>query len=240
MEQKFLMPTQFIRRAALKTPQVSVPMGKMVEYADVALTDVPDVRCWLCGGLTENRGQLVKKAIKDTFTDRDKARWPGSKSICAGCAFCLSFKSLRNYSILATKTELKHPSRSEIRDYLLEPPEPPFVFCIAATGQKWLHFRAQMAYEKDGFPVQFEETPVCVWWGLLVDWLESIETLYTVFSKEEILLGNYNQNRIRQFGLRGFQEYEGKIARRRGTRLFGLAVFVAQKKEKGKEGESVL
>lgn len=234
---EMITPTQFIRKAALKTPQVPVAMGKIREYADVPFADVPDARCWLCGGKTGGNGQLVKKAIKDTFTDRDKARWPGSKSVCPGCAFCLSFMSLRNYSILATEIGLKHPSRPEMRDLLLNPPEPPFVFCIAVSGQKWLHFRAQTAYDRDGFPVQYEETSVCVERPVLASWLKTIETLYTVFSKEEIKTGRYNQNRIKQFGLAKFQELEAKNAPHRGTRLFDLAVFVAQKPEEKKKEE---
>ena len=210
-------------------------MGKKVEYADVALIDVDDIRCWLCGGLTKGKGQLVKAVIKDTFTDRDKARWPKSKSVCPGCAFCLSYSQLRNYSIVATEYELRHPTRAEIRDLLLNPPDPPFVFCIAASGQKWLHYRANVAYSRDGYPVQLEETPICVERPILAEWLEAVEWLYTVFSKKEIMTGQYNQNRIKQFGLAEFEAVEGRIAAHRGTRLFDLAVFVAQKREAGRE-----
>jgi CRISPR type IV-associated protein Csf1 len=202
-----------------------------VVMRDIAVQDVPDARCWLCGGATGGKGLPVKRAIKDTFTDRDKARRPVSKSVCPGCVFCLSYTSLRNYSILATEDVLRHPTRSEIRDLLLDPPEPPFVFCIAVSGQKWLHFRAQVAYDQDGFPVQFEEMTVCVWRDPLAEWLEVVENLYTVFSKEEIRTGQYIQNRIKQFGLARFQEEEEKITKHRGTRLFDLAVFISQKKE---------
>ena len=246
--------TQFIRQAALKTGTVITPtpwkekdpdkkvrkgMDNQVRVgdftgmvmADPETQDVPDARCWLCGGTTGERGLPVKKAIKDTFTDRDKARWPASRSVCQGCVFCLSFLSLRNYSILATADELRHPGRAEIRDLLLSPPEPPFVLCIAVSGQKWIHFRAKVAYSRDGYPVQLEETPVCVERPILREWLEVVERLYTIFTKAEILSGNYGQNRIRQFGLAEFQELEALISRHRGTRLFDLAVFVSQKQE---------
>lgn len=249
-----LTPTQFIRQAALKTGTVVTPtpwkekspdkkvrkgMDNQVRVgdftgmvmADPEMEDVPDARCWLCGGTTGGRGLPVKKAIKDTFTDRDKARWPASRSVCPGCVFCLSFTSLRNYSILATADELRHPGRAEIRDLLLEPPEPPFALCIAVSGQKWLHFRAKVAYSWDGYPVQLEETPVCVERPILREWLGVIGRLYAVFTKAEILTGQYGQNRIRQFGLAEFQGLEEQIAGHRGTRLFDLAVFVSQKQE---------
>jgi hypothetical protein len=59
--------------------------------------------------------------------------------------------------------------------------------------------------------------------------LETIEKLYAVFNKTEILTGNYGQNRIKQFGINRFQEVETKVAPYRGTRLFDLGVFVSQK-----------
>lgn len=254
MELELLTPTQFIRRAALQTGTVVTPTpwkkkpadkkvrkseASQVEVggfvgvamADHGMQNVGDARCWLCGGQTKYRGLPVKKAILDTFTDRDKARWPQSKSVCPGCAFCLSYLSLRNYSILATEQGLRHPTRAEIRALLLDPPEPPFVLCIAVSGQKHLHFRAQVAYSQDGYPVQMEETSVCVWRRPLGEWLEAIEDMYSVFSKEEIRSGRYSQGRIKQYGLGRFQEAEAVLAPHRGTRLFDLAVFVAQKQE---------
>lgn len=251
---RILTPTQLIREAALKTGTVVTPTlwkekppdkkvrkseASQVEVAghvgiamaDVADEDVPDWQCWLCGGKTEGRGLPVKKAILPTFTDRDKARGRKSQSVCRGCAFCLSHLSLRNYSILATEQGMRHPTRPEIRELLLEPPEPPFVICIAVSGQKWLHFRAQVAYSRDGYPVQVEETSVCVERPILRQWLDAVELLYTVFSKEEIRTGRYSQNRIKEFGLLRFQAAEAMVAPSRGTRLFDLAVFVAQKRE---------
>jgi len=249
-----LTPTQFIRQAALKTGTVVTPTpwkekpadkkvrkseeGKIrmgdhvgVVMEDPGLEDVPDESCWLCGGEISGRGRQVKRAILDTFTDRDKARAPWSDSICPGCAFCLSYTTLRNYSILATEEGLRHPGRAEIKGLLLEPPEPPFLLCIAVSGQKWLHFRAEIAYSQDGFPVQYEETRVTVDRATLASLLDIVEQLYAVFTKAEILSGSYGQNRIREFGLRRFQELEAMAALVRGSRLFDLAVFVAQKKE---------
>ena len=251
---KLLTPTQFIREAALKTGTVVTPTpwkprkpGKKIrkseanqvqvgEFTGVVMTgpemqDVPDEACWLCGGETGGRGLPVKKAILDTFTDRDMARHPASQSVCSGCAFCLSFMSLRNYSILATRNELRHPSRAKIRDILLNPPEPPFVLCIATSGQKWLHFKGEVSYSQNNYPIQLEETRVYVDTGQLERILVLVEDLYTVFSKKEILSGEYSQNRIRKFGLAKFQRIEKQAAKFRGQRLFQLGVFVAQKKE---------
>lgn len=228
---ELITPTQFIRRAALKTPVVPVAMGKIVKYQDVPLVDVPDQRCWLCGGLTGGRGQPTKKAIKDTFTNHDMARAPASRSICPGCVFSISFRELRNYSILATEYGIKHPTRAEIRDILLNPPDPPFVMCIAVSGQKHLTFKADIAYSHDLYLVQMEDTRVIVDIAQLTDILDIAERLYTVFSKDEIKTGRYSQGRIKELGISMFQELEERLAPHRGNRLFDLAIFVAQKRE---------
>lgn len=228
---ELITTTQLIRRAALKNPSVPVAMGKVVEYQDVPLIDVQDERCWLCGGPTGGKGQTTKKAIKDTFTDIDKARAPASKSVCPGCAFCLSFRELRNYSILATEQELRHPTRAESRDILLNPPKPPFVICIAVSGQKHLTFKAEVAYSRNFYPVQMEDTRIIVDVTRLSELLDLVERLYTVFSKDEIKTSRYSQGRIKEFGISRFQELEERLAPHRGSRLFDLAVFVAQKKE---------
>ncbi len=66
--------------------QILVRMGEHVGVVmnDPPMQDVPDIRCWLCGGQTGGRGAPVKKVIQNTFTDRDKARYPMSGSVCPG------------------------------------------------------------------------------------------------------------------------------------------------------------
>lgn len=226
-----LTTTQFIYQAAMKTPLVNLTMGKTVEYKDIDPQKVDDQRCWLCGGQTDGLGVPIAKAIKPTFTNHDSARAPGSKAICAGCAFCLGPRELRNYSVLATEQELRHPTRPEIKNLLLDPPELPFVLCIAVSGQKHLHFRAEINYSRDDFMVELEEVRVYVDRNFLPELLDWIEKLYTVFTKEEIKTGHYSQSRIKQFGIRQFLAIENRLGIHRGRRLFDLAVFVAQKQE---------
>lgn len=222
--------TRLIRQAALLGP-VSAPRDKIIIYEDVDTVPVNDKYCWLCGQPTDGQGVPTTKAIKPTFTNKDLARAPESKSVCADCVFCLSQKELRFYSILATETGMMHPGRAEIKALLLNPPEPPFVLTIAVSGQKHLTFRARVAYSREQFPVQFEEMQVIVQPEQLAQLLDPIENLYTVFSKDEILTGRYSQGRMRQIGLTTFQQLENQIADKRGSRLFELAVFVAQKRE---------
>jgi CRISPR type IV-associated protein Csf1 len=231
------LPTasQIIRQAALKTGRIEVKPGKVIQYADPPLEPVPDTICWLCGGETGGLGMPTKKGIKPTFTDHPYARGQGSKSLCAGCAFCLSMRELRNYSILASPAGLQHPSRAVWREILLSPPEPPFVMCLAVSGQKHLFMKAPVSLDRRMFTVMLEEQAVHVIPEKLGVCVEAIEALYIYFSKDEIATGRYSQNRIKECGLRRWEELEGEIAYWRGRPLFDLALFVAQKREKPKE-----
>lgn len=233
-----LTASQLIRQAALLTKVVATPSGKTVEYANgPPLQQVKDDTCWLCGGETEGRGLPTKKAIKQTFTDHPYARGQGSKSVCAGCAFVLSRRELRNYSILATKHGLWHPSRAEWKGILLEPPRPPFVACLAVSGQKHLSFKAPVNMDNRYFTVLLEERLIHIIPARLADCLEGVQALYAYFNKEEIATGRYNQNRIKECGLARWQQLEARVEAWRGKPLFELALFVAQKPEEVEKDE---
>lgn len=224
--------SQIIRQAALKTVQIEVKPGKVISYADPGLQAVTDDICWLCGGETNGRGIPTKKAIKPTFTDHPYARGQGSGSVCPGCAFCLSKRPLRNYSILASPAGLQHPSRAQWREILLNPPKPPFVCCLAVSGQKHLTFKAPVNADRQRFTVLLEEQQIHVVPERLECVLEAVEALYVYFTKEEILTSRYSQHRVKECGIRAWGELESRLKTWRGRPLFELAVFVAQKGEK--------
>lgn len=221
--------TQLIRQAALATGPIEVKPGKVLTYADPLLTPTLDADCWLCGGDVNGIGMSAQKGIKDTFTDTPRAKAPYSQSLCSGCAFCLSVRELRNYSILATETRLRHPNRADWRSILLDPPEPPFVACLAVSGQKHLSFKGVVNLDRDIFTVLLEEQEVEVIPSQLADLLAVVETAYGYFTKDEISTGRYGQNRIRQCGLARWEALEAAIEPWRGKRLFNLALFIAQK-----------
>lgn len=224
--------SQLIRRAALRTGRLELQGAKgikVIEYADPELETVPDGTCWLCGGSTDGRGLSVKKAIKPTFTDHPYARGHGSASICAGCAFCLSARELRNYSILATANTIQHPTRAEWRAHLANPPEPPFVMCLAVSGQKHLTFKAPVNLEREHFTVLLEEREIFVSPDRIEQAVEAVEALYAYFTKEEIATGRYSQHRIRECGIARWERLEAGVENWRGRPLFDLALFVAQK-----------
>lgn len=228
-----MLPTRLIYKAAMTTPEIKIRDGKVVKYSDIEAGPVDDHLCWLCGGETNGEGVPTKKAIKPTFTDHALARAPESNSICKPCAWCLSWREMRNYSIIATGKWLMHPDRTMLRGWLIKPPDPPFVICAAVSGQKWLHIRAEIAHSRSDFPVQFEDTRIYTDPARLKEMLFPIEMLYSNgFSKAEIESGNYNQKRIIDYGLRAWMREEDKLREyRQDNRLFSLAVFVAREQE---------
>lgn len=225
---------QFIYQAAKRTPIVTTPSRKDVIYAfPDNIPPCQDKKCWLCGGDTNGKGLPIKQVIKTTFTNHDIAKAPWSNSVCEACYWGLSYSSLRNYSILATLNGLYHPSKRQIRDLLIKPPEPPFVLTIAVSGQKWLHILAKVNYTNKVFEVMYENIPIKVNPSKFKDIVELVEELYRAgFTKEEILTGEYQAHKIQAFGIERLEEIEFLLELERNGRLFELAVDLARKEEK--------
>ena len=223
-------PIRFIYDAAMKMPEVETPGGKTVVYQPAEKGKLSG-RCWLCGCET-GTGHPKKKIIKPTFTDHDLATIPWSDVVCEHCAWALSYRELRNYSILATGDGLYHPSRPQIREVILNPPEPPFLLCVAESGQRWLHFKAYVNLTNKGFAVRMDNLNAIVSPKLFKRALDPVEELYQTFTKAEIESGNYQSHRIREFGLDRWEQLEKVVAPTRKSSLFQLVLFVAQREEK--------
>lgn len=240
-------PVRLIYEAAKKTPVVTTPSGKEVVY-EFAEGDLAGT-CWLCGCETE-AGFPKKQIIKPTFTDHDIVKAPRSEIVCEHCAWALSRRELRNYSILATRDGFFHPSKAQIREVLLNPPEPPFVLCLSKSGQKWLHIKSEPAVSREEFPVFFEGAEfkrdkkvgknISVMANVHVNpatvrkILPVMETLYANgFNRWEIAIGEYFLSRVLDFGLERKEELDEIIMPYRGQAVFYLVLSVTDK-EKGR------
>jgi len=225
--------TQFIRKAALNSKKVETKR-RTISYEDLDYQKVEDKLCWLCGGETEYVGRPVSEAIKMTFTDHSRAKMQESESICRGCSFCLDNenRSLRNYSILATKEKLYHPGRDDWRKILIDPPGQPFIAIMAVSGQKHLHFKASISQSIDYYPALLEEREIIIIREVLEEILKYFETLYSnLFTKTEIRTGEYKQHRIMDFGIERWEVIESNISQWRPSGLLDVADYVAQEQE---------
>lgn len=121
------------------------------------------------------------------------------------------------------------PTRAQMRDWLLDPPEPPFTIAIAESGQKHILPWAQEGLSRDYFPVQFELDSVWVKRVEFTKLLQDFEALMALeFSKTEILSGEYHSDRLMK-AIDCFFPLEDRIAPHRGSRILALASHVAQK-----------
>lgn len=136
----------------------------------------------------------------------------------------------------ATYPALSHvPKRVEVREWLLDPPEPPFTIAIAESGQKHILFLAQEGYSQDAFPVQFEMDCLQINRKQFAALLAHYEALLLVgFSKTEIDSGGYRADRVIA-NINIWQAHDPDIDRERSggkpSRLLQLISFVAQRPE---------
>lgn len=123
------------------------------------------------------------------------------------------------------------PTRVQMREWLLNPPEPPFTIAIAESGQKHILPWAQEGCSRDYFPVQFELDSIWIDRAKFTEQLEHFEALLGLeFSKTEIQTGQYHSDRLMR-AIAYYQPHEDVIAPMRGSRLLGLINHVAQRPE---------
>ena len=197
-----------------------------------------DGSCWLCGGELDGCGMPYQKFVKPTFTDHDKAACPTSDYVCSACVFCADDHNqvladmlrkdkpqrMRNYSHFVVNGEWVPLSKAS-KPQMIELLQHAELAVIADSGQKHIIFRA-----KPGM-WQFEEQALVPdWWGF-TRLFELISELYTVFNKTEIATGNYGMPRLRTFGLSRWRGLEEQIKPYRGSPVFDLAIFLAQREE---------
>lgn len=137
-----------------------------------------DYNCYFCGASCDDSNPVN---ISEKFTNRDIIKYPSSNYACVGCTLansngfsqellmidgttkiCDTLRSSapRMYSWLLTTNKRLAFTKAYIayaREELLNPPNPPFAFIFADSGQKQLIFRAPVAFERDNFSVMLED-----------------------------------------------------------------------------------
>jgi hypothetical protein len=127
------------------------------------------------------------------------------------------------------------PKRVEVREWLVNPPKPPFTIAIAESGQKHILYLAQEGYSRDSFPVQFEMDSLQIDRQLFTDLLSAYESMLVAgFSKTELDSGEYRADRVVK-SFQEWQKYDPILTRERygnkPSRLLQLISFVAIKPE---------
>lgn len=221
----------------------------------------PDTPCWLCGGDTNGKGWQRAIWLPPTFTNHNLAARITSPSICQSCV-AMSSKdtweryvsahpemglktghamSWRSYSHAFSEAGHECPGRARWRELLINPPKPPFVFCISTSGQKHLVFRCRIAGSRELYPVQFEDTKMRVRRTSIVRCLADFEEgLAAGLSRDGLLTGRYNSKYALKAGLKQWRDIEKRIGRWRRVEpwILTLAHRFATSPEKSKEAET--
>lgn len=194
--------------------------------------------CYLCGELMK-KGMKLKKIFSDVFTDWNVGKNRTGTHVCEACCFNILTSpqryGLRMFSHVANKDKLHLTNRVELREYFLNPPEPPFVMNLAVSQKKHISFKGEVNYSKDIFTVMYEEMPVLINRQEFIKLLNLVEHFLFGFTKTEITTGQYNQKRILDFGIEEWQAFEERIKTYRGKPLLDVVMFVAQKVENEEE-----
>lgn len=196
--------------------------------------------CRWCGA---ERGGLDWPAWeKDTFTDHDKIQ-PGT-IICHACQHATDDRSgplttitgrdkpqrMRNYSHIVTQSgawrpRMKNEKRALCAD-LLDETDPPIVAVLSLAGQKHLLPRARAGWW------QIEEAAVRPQPAALRSLLGPVTALYTLgANKAAIASGDYDAGVLRTIPLAQWWPHEQALRPARGSQVFALAVWLAQKDE---------
>lgn len=126
-------------------------------------------RCFYCLASCD-AAHRADELVKDSFTGRDTVG--GGEYVCGGCVAAMAEKAMitidgeqrsgqkvRGYSWIITRDGARACTKAH-RELLLatciSPPEPPFVICIADSGQKHLLYRCPINISRESVRVCLE------------------------------------------------------------------------------------
>lgn len=154
--------------------------------ADVTIKQYPArevaLNCPICGRHTESAIR-IKDIVSANFTD-----WAFvGDYVCPDCA---DLFSLYFYSYIVSPDGIHLLNVRELRDALITPQNPPFLFCITTSRKKHLFYRAAWNYDNGHFAVNLETETIFTTPGRmrgLFDFVEALQTLGA--SKERLKAG---------------------------------------------------
>lgn len=215
-------------------------LTKNVSFADPlqlnGYDDNCEGECNLCGQHFKG-GIPVKKLLGSSYMDWAIHKNPAGTHICKSCAFCAAMNpegriALFRYAIIADGKALHLYNRAQMRDALINPPEPPFVAIVPVSQKKHLFGKSKISYSRDDFFCNLEEQTVLVNHAKFVDLIGKIEALRGVgVVKTDIEAGRIGGVFIKNYDAQSQERALEVIEECRRTEMFQLALFLAQKKE---------
>ncbi len=217
-------------------------------HREIAESPVPlpdGTECYLCGARI-NEGVHVKARIGITWTAHGLAAAPLSSWLCVPCFFCLQEKcgvrpdispkfTFRAFSHLVTESRwevIRLSEKARLLAPLLDPPDEAWALAISTSPTSAPHILPFTPVNDPGaseWVVNFGGQVVRGEPSKFGDMYDAVLTLYeNGFTKAEILSGNYQPLKVGK-NMALFRATEEYLARKRGSSLFELAVFLVQK-----------
>jgi len=186
-----------------------------------------------------SKGILFNEWVRDTFTDHSYLH--SGIIISNEALFCFEESSIllqkltnkdkpqrfRNYSHIISngKWYLFTKADKKAMFELISTKECELV-CIAESGQKHIFFKNQVGLW------QLEEKHVFPDKEKLLSIHKILQKLYELgFTQEEIISGNYPQNKIFKIGFPEWNNLENQLKKERGTAFFNFTAFFMYKSE---------
>lgn len=163
------------------------------------------VQCWYWNGEREHPVTKEKGLWVKVWSRSFSWLWQGETLLAPVIGDREEHTSISNNGkvgkpeTLAVVTNL--PTRAQMREWLVNPPTPPFQIAINQNGQKHVLYRAQTSLSQKFFSIVFEEDLVFVDRAKLVQLLGAYELLLANnFTKLEINFGKYRSDRVLRAG----------------------------------------
>lgn len=215
-------------------------VAKEVDFIDPELLETYDPsydgKCNLCGA-DAHGGIPIKKLFSSNYMDWPLHKCPEATHVCKQCAFCIVMNpvgriALFRYPLVADDT-LRLCNRKQFREYLLDPPEPPFVMLFPTSQKKHLFSKAKVSYSRDAYFCNLEERVVSVTKDI-VGIVDDIEALRGAgFTKDNIASVRIPGNVIKKYSLDSY-DYENLLVmmeKLTDSEMFLLALEISQKME---------
>lgn len=187
-----------------------------------------DTRCMLCNKEIK-QGIKKNKIMSAKFTDYDECKNITSGYVCIECGTCIKERDLRTHNILADDKSLYLFKKQELEEYVFNIDKyvsGEFVIAMTTSFKKHNSFRCRVNNDTRRFYIRWEDRELLFNVDEMKDLYQILNEMYLFFNKDEMLAGNYSIMKIKEFGLKRFEEVEQVIKRHRKTHQLDLLVYM--------------
>lgn len=202
--------------------------------------------CWLCG-LPAKHTIPTQKFIRTSVELLARASAPRSGRVCAACAYCFleqcaeltamtgrdrpqKMRTYTHFVVGGRWMAFTKSDKARIAELLLSGPFPELA-AISDTQQKHVIYKAKCnpPGQASGGWVQLEDASIYVDREKFTVLFETVNRQYRLYPKSEIESGSYNLRWIMQNDVREWDANERLLRQERGSPLFDLALWLAQR-----------